>query len=224
MGAGHNALVTAAYAARAGYRVGVFERRHIVGGAVSTEELVPGYRFDYGGSAHILIRTTPVVQELELSRFGLHYIELDPLFHASDGETPWFVWRDARRTADDLENLFPGQGDAYSRFIDDWTPFARTVKDTFLATPSPLELGRRFMFGGGQGREWTTRLMRVLRPYGEVAAEYFTEERVRAPLVWMAAQSGPPPTEPISAPFLLWHPLYHEGGVARPKGGSGGLT
>ena len=36
MGAGHNALVTAAYAAKAGLKVGVFERRHIVGGAVST--------------------------------------------------------------------------------------------------------------------------------------------------------------------------------------------
>ena len=40
----------------------------------------------------------------------------------------------------------------------------------------------------------------------------------------MAAQSGPPPTEAMTAPFLLWHPLYHEGGMARPKGGSGMLT
>ena len=61
MGAGHNALVTAAYAAKAGLKVGVFEKRHVIGGAVSTEELVPGYQFDYGGSAHILIRMTPVV-------------------------------------------------------------------------------------------------------------------------------------------------------------------
>ena len=34
VGAGHNALISAAYAAKAGYRVGVFERRAIVGGAV----------------------------------------------------------------------------------------------------------------------------------------------------------------------------------------------
>jgi phytoene dehydrogenase-like protein len=64
----------------------------------------------------------------------------------------------------------------------------------------------------------------ILRPYGEVAEEYFREEKVRAPLVWMAAQSGPPPLEPLTAPFLLWHPLYHEGGIARPRGGSGMLT
>lgn len=216
MGAGHNALVTAAYAAKAGLKVGVFERRHLVGGAVSTEELVPGYRFDYGGSAHILIRMTPVVRELELSRHGLHYLEVDPMFHASDGETPWFVWRDAERTARELEALFPGQGEAYRRFLEDWTPFARSVADLFNSAPGPLELGKMAL-RGGQGRAWQAQLPRILRPYGDVAREYFSEERVRAPLVWMAAQSGPPPTDPLSAPFLLWHPLYHVGGVARPK-------
>ncbi|WP_034386362.1 NAD(P)/FAD-dependent oxidoreductase [Deinococcus sp. YIM 77859] len=223
MGAGHNALVTAAYAARAGLRVGVFERRHLVGGAVSTEELVPGYRFDYGGSAHILIRMTPVVQELELTRYGLHYLDVDPMFHASDGETPWFVWRDAERTARELDALFPGEGEAYRRFLEDWTPFARSVAELFNSAPGPLELGRMVTRGGG-GRDWQAQLPRILRPYGDVAREYFREERVRAPLVWMAAQSGPPPSDPLSAPFLLWHPLYHVGGVARPKGGSGGLT
>lgn len=223
MGAGHNALVTAAYAAKAGLKVGVFERRHLVGGAVSTEELVPGYRFDYGGSAHILIRMTPVVRELELTRHGLHYLEVDPMFHASDGETPWFVWRDPDRTARELEALFPGQGEAYRKFLDDWTPFARSVADLFNSAPGPLEMGK-MVLGSGKGRDMQAQLSRILRPYGDVAREYFSEERVRAPLTWMAAQSGPPPSDPLSAPFLLWHPLYHEGGVARPKGGSGGLT
>ncbi|RTR27528.1 phytoene desaturase family protein [Deinococcus radiophilus] len=225
MGAGHNALITAAYAARAGLKVGVFERRHMVGGAVSTEELVPGYRFDYGGSAHILIRLTPVVRELELSRFGLHYLELDPLFHAYDGEgQPWYVWRDPERTAAELDTLFPGQGEAYRRFLRDWTPFAEAVSDLFMQSPGPLELGRMGMKATGKGQNAARNLARILRPYGEVAREYFSEERVSAPLSWMAAQSGPPPSDPLSAPFLLWHPLYHKGGVARPKGGSGGLT
>lgn len=223
MGAGHNALITAAYVARAGHRVGVFERRHMVGGAVSTEELVSGYQFDYGGSAHILIRLTPIVQELELSRFGLHYLELDPMFHCSDGESPWFIHRDAERTIRDLENRWPGQGEAYARFLNDWTPFAESVSELFLSSPSPLEMGKMAM-GTAKGGRVARQLTRILRPYGDVAAEYFSEERVRAPLVWMAAQSGPPPSDPISAPFLLWHPLYHKGGVARPKGGSGGLT
>ncbi|UCH26135.1 MAG: NAD(P)/FAD-dependent oxidoreductase [Trueperaceae bacterium] len=73
-------------------------------------------------------------------------------------------------------------------------------------------------------RDWKKALTLIMQPYGEVVDRYFREEKVKAPLVWMAAQSGPPPTEPFTAPFLLWHPLYHEGGIARPRGGSGILT
>ncbi|OZC02781.1 phytoene desaturase family protein [Rubricoccus marinus] len=225
IGAGHNALISAAYVAQAGYRVAVFERRDIVGGAVSTREIVPGYQFDLGGSAHILIRLTPIIEELGLEQYGLDYIELDPLFSApfEDGDH-LFIWRDVDKTADDLERRFPGEGDAYKRFIDEWTPFANTVKETFLRSPSPFEIGKTFALGDSAKIDWQRAMQAILQPYGDVVDQYFTEEKVKAPLVWMAAQSGPPPTEPLTAPFLLWHPLYHQGGVARPRGGSGMLT
>jgi phytoene dehydrogenase-like protein len=48
IGAGHNGLVAAAYLARAGLDVEVFERREIVGGACVTEELWPGVRASPG--------------------------------------------------------------------------------------------------------------------------------------------------------------------------------
>jgi phytoene dehydrogenase-like protein len=225
VGAGHNALISAAYAAKAGYRVGVFERRGIVGGAVSTVEHVPGYRFDLGGSAHILIRLTPIVDELGLSDYGLEYLELDPLFFAPyEDESSLFIYRDVDRTCHHIESQFPGEGDRYRAFVDTWAPFSRTVRDVFLSTPSPFELGKTFALGGSAQVDWQNALSVIMRPYGEVVDQYFTEEKVKAPLVWMAAQSGPPPTEAMSAPFLLWHPLYHESGVARPRGGSGGLT
>src|SRR5690606_15537435 len=176
-------------------------------------------------SAHILIRLTPIVEELGLERFGLEYIDLDPLFFAPfpDGDH-LFIHRDENRTADDLERRFPGEGDAYRRFIDEWRPFARMVSDVFLSVPGPLEMGRRFVFNRAFGRDWRRALGGILRPYGEVVVDYFREEQLKARLVCMAAQSGPPPTEPLTAPFLLWQPLYHEGGIARPRGGSGVLT
>ena len=225
IGAGHNSLVTSAYLAQAGYRVGVFERRDIVGGAVSTKEIVPGYQFDLGGSAHILIRLTPIVEELELEQYGLEYIDLDPLFFAPfpDGDAV-FMYRDVDRTAQHLESKFPGQGEAYRRFIDDWSGFAQTMREMFLTTPNPLQIGKKMVLGASTRLKWTRALRHILRPYGEVVREYFEEEKLRAMLQWMAAQSGPPPTEPLTGPFVLWHALYHEGGVARPRGGSGMLT
>ena len=45
VGAGHNGLVCGAYLAKAGLKVCVLERRHVIGGAATTEELWPGYRF-----------------------------------------------------------------------------------------------------------------------------------------------------------------------------------
>ena len=225
IGAGHNSLVAAAYVAQAGYRVAVFERRGVPGGAVSTVEHVPGYQFDLGGSAHILIRLTPIVEELGLEAFGLEYLEVDPLFFAPfpDGDH-FFIYRDVERTCEHLERRFPGEGDAYRRFIADWAPFGETMREMFLTAPSPLNLGKTVAFGGAPGMDWQAALGTILRPYGEVVDQYFREEKIKTALTWMAAQSGPPPTEPLTAPFLLWHPLYHTGGIARPKGGSGGLT
>ena len=228
VGAGHNALVGAAYVAKAGYRVGVFERRPMVGGAVSTQEFVPGYAFDIGGSAHILIRLTSIPEELGLHRFGLEYIEIDPLFHspsATNSDEPFFyIYRSVEQTAHHLETLFPGDGEAYARFIQDWAPFAQSMREAFLSIPGPYELGKSLVAGDTTRRGWKAKLSSILKPYGEVVDEYFSAEKLKAALVWMAAQSGPPPTEPLTAPFLLWHPLYHEGGIARPRGGSGMLS
>ena len=72
IGAGHNGLICAGYLAKAGKRVLVLERRHIVGGAVVTQEYVPGFKFDLGGSAHILIHHTSIVADLELEIMGLN--------------------------------------------------------------------------------------------------------------------------------------------------------
>nr|WP_028566861.1 NAD(P)/FAD-dependent oxidoreductase [Salisaeta longa] len=224
IGAGHNGLITSAYLAQAGYRVAVFERRDVVGGAVSTKEIVPGYRFDLGGSAHILIRLTPIVEELGLSHYGLEYIDLDPMFFAPfPDDDALFIYRDLERTVDHLNERFPGQGDAYRRFVDDWRDFSLSMRDMFLSAPNPLNLGKN-LGGARTPMAWDASLRRILRPYGTVVQDYFSEPKVQAPLAWMAAQSGPPPTEPLTGPFALWHPLYHEGGVARPRGGSGMLT
>ncbi|MGI8511144.1 MAG: FAD-dependent oxidoreductase, partial [Solirubrobacteraceae bacterium] len=56
IGAGHNGLVAAAYLARAGLSVELFERRDIAGGACVTEELWPGVRASPGAYTLSLLR------------------------------------------------------------------------------------------------------------------------------------------------------------------------
>ncbi|MBT8405028.1 MAG: NAD(P)/FAD-dependent oxidoreductase [Gemmatimonadetes bacterium] len=79
IGAGHNGLVHAAYLARAGLRTLLLERRHLVGGAAITEELVPGYRFTTFSYAISLLRPE-IVQELELVRHGLMVLPMVTTF------------------------------------------------------------------------------------------------------------------------------------------------
>ncbi len=226
VGAGHNALVCAAYITQAGYRVGVLERRAKVGGAVVTEEIIPGFQFDLGGSAHILINHTPIVADLELTRYGLEYIDLDPLFFAPfpDG-SHLTVWKDVARTVESIAAISPADAEAYQAFIDTWRPLAAGMVEMFTHQPTPLNMARYLVFNQGlRRRDSLERLSDLMTGYGTYLRRRFHTPQLQAVIGWMAAQSGPPPTEPLSAPFALWHPMYHVSGMRRPRGGSGMLT
>ncbi|XP_047939030.1 pyridine nucleotide-disulfide oxidoreductase domain-containing protein 2-like [Salvia hispanica] len=77
IGAGHNGLTAAAYLARSGLSVAVLERRHVIGGAAVTEELVPGFKFSRCSYLQSLLRPT-VIKELELGRHGLKLLKRNP--------------------------------------------------------------------------------------------------------------------------------------------------
>lgn len=56
IGGGHNGLTAAAYLARSGLSVAVLERRHLIGGAAVTEELIPGFKFSRCSYLQSLLR------------------------------------------------------------------------------------------------------------------------------------------------------------------------
>jgi len=74
VGAGHNGLVCACYLARAGLRVGVFERRSVVGGAAVTEEFHPGFR-NSAAAYTVSLLHPKVIRDLRLARHGLRIVE-----------------------------------------------------------------------------------------------------------------------------------------------------
>ena len=74
VGAGHNGLVCACYLAKAGLRVGVFERREVVGGAAVTEEFHPGYR-NSAASYTVSLLDPKVIRDLHLAERGLVVVE-----------------------------------------------------------------------------------------------------------------------------------------------------
>src|SRR5207302_3254712 len=70
IGGGHNGLVNAAYLAKAGKKVVVLERRHVLGGAAVTEEIIPGFLFSECSYVVSLLRPE-IIRELDLPRHGL---------------------------------------------------------------------------------------------------------------------------------------------------------
>ena len=225
VGSGHNALVCACYLQRAGHRVTVFERSAQVGGAVCTEELHPGFRYDVGSSAHIMIHATPVVRELELHRFGLLYLEMDPWAYYPSPDGPHLAfYRDLDRTCASIARVSPEDADAYRRFVSDWEPLSEAVFAAFQKPPTPLSLVRRLVGVRGPRKPAVAGLQEIFQSYGDVIERRFRSAPVRAALMWLGAQSGPGPDERASAPFIGWHAVVHRTGAKHPRGGSGMLT
>lgn len=77
IGGGHNGLVCAAYLAKAGRKVCVLERRHVLGGCATTEELWPGYRVSTAAYVISLFQM-PIIRELRLSEYGLAILPRNP--------------------------------------------------------------------------------------------------------------------------------------------------
>ena len=73
VGGGHNGLTAAATLAQAGRKVLVLERRPVLGGAATTEEVVPGFKFD--ACAHSGELRAEVARDLDLGRHGLKVLD-----------------------------------------------------------------------------------------------------------------------------------------------------
>jgi phytoene dehydrogenase-like protein len=238
VGSGHNGMVAACYLARAGLSVEVVESDAVLGGAVSTVERWPGVRVDRGSSAHVIIRHSGIVEELDLAAHGLRYIDCDPWGFAPaprpgepgrDGR-PLVFSVDLHATCASIEAACgPEDAAAYRRFVAVWGPRSRAVAAAFGRAPNPAGLVRSFWPLGapsaGQPRTPGADLAVDFLGSGDALLDrWFGSERLKAALAWFGAQSGPPMSEPGTAAMVGWVALLHEIPPGHPVGGSGALT
>ncbi len=196
-GAGHNNLVTAAYAARAGFRVLVLEAAQHIGGDTSCEELtLPGFVHDPCATAHNLIQSNPLMRdnELGLDRYGLRYLHPDPVFTMPflDGATIT-MWRDVERTAAELARYSKADAAAYRRLLADWELMAPIVNTERTEPPvPPAEVDVRMRASPLGERMIDIRRATAL----DVINGRFREEHVRAFFAWIAFMTLHPLDEP----------------------------
>jgi phytoene dehydrogenase-like protein len=238
IGSGHNGLVAACYLARAGLSVQVVESDDVLGGAVSTVERWPGVRVDRGSSAHVIIRSSGIVEDLDLAAHGLRYVDCDPWGFAPaprpgapgpDGQPLVFSVDLDATCASIAAACGPADAAAYREFVAVWSRRSRAVAASFGRRPTPAGLIRSFWPMGaptaGRPRSSGGELAVDFLGSGDALLDrWFTSERLKAALAWFGAQSGPPMSEPGTAAMVGWAALLHEFPPGHPVGGSGGLT
>ena len=140
IGGGHNGLVNAAYLAKAGKKVVVLERRHVLGGAAVTEEIIPGFLFSECSYVVSLLRPE-IIRELDLPRHGLEILPLDGTFSPMpNGDYLWRV-NDHAKSIRDIRRHSRLDAEAYDEFSKMMTPMCRFVKPILsMIPPDPTTL------------------------------------------------------------------------------------
>jgi phytoene dehydrogenase-like protein len=238
VGAGHNGLVTAAYLARAGRRVLVLERRHVVGGACVTEEVFPGFKVSTAAYVNSLFRKE-IVRDLDLAQHGFEVIAREPSSFTPlpDGRS-LLLGPDGELTRKEIAKFSARDAERYPEYEAMLERVAAVIEPTLTMSPPDLLHPRL-----GDLRTLFT-LSRAFRSLGTAAGEaveiltgpartvldrWFESDELKATLATDAIIGAmASPSMPGTA-YVLFHHVMGETNGKRGvwgyvRGGMGGLT
>ncbi len=238
IGAGHNGLVTACYLGRAGLRVLVLERRHIVGGACVTEETFPGFKVSTASYVNSLFHTE-IVRDLKLTSYGYEVLPRNP-----SSFTPFLDGRsltmgpDAAQTRGEIAKFSKRDAERYPQYEAMLERVAAVVEPTLTMAPPDLRrprlgdlrklltLGQSFRRLGDATGEAVEILTGAARP---ILDRWFESEELKGTLATDAIIGAmASPSVPGTAYVLFHHVMGEAGGTrgvwAYMRGGMGGIT
>jgi phytoene dehydrogenase-like protein len=238
LGGGHNALVTAFYLAKKGYKPLILERRDIIGGAAVTEEFHPGFKCStvaHAGGPPL----AAIVKDMQLARHGLQRLESPVrVFAPNPDGRALTLYTEAQRSAEEVKKFSAKDAANYVDFQESLARIAGIAAQLMELTPPVIEkpsnediwkflkVGRKVR---GLGKK---EMMRLIR-WGPMAAadfvaEFFETDLLRAVIaargIYGAALG---PWSAGSTLLLLLRAAadpYPVGNSAYPRGGMGALT
>jgi phytoene dehydrogenase-like protein len=238
VGGGHNALITAFYLAKGGFKPLVLERREMVGGGAVTEEFHPGFRVS--SLAHTVGPLRPdVVRDMRLEKHAFHLYQPDPRVFAPtpDGKALLF-YNDHGKTAGGIAHLSAKDASNYTKFAQELEHVAEvcahiaSITPPSIDSPSPEDFWNLFRTGRnirGLGKDGIFNLLRWgPMAAADFAAEFFDTELIRTVVAargifgtamgpWSAGSTAVLLLRAAADP----HPM---GSAAVPRGGLGSLT
>lgn len=237
IGAGHNGLVCAAYLLKAGYSVLLLEKRSVPGGAATTEAVIPElpeFKFNLCAIDHEFIHLGPVVEELELEKYGLEYLFCDPVAFCPHPDGKYFLGRRSLdETCKEIEQFSPRDAKKYREFTEYWQRAIGAMIPMFNAPPKSIvdiagnyDIAKiRDLFSVIGSADKTLDFIRTMLTSAEdLLNEWFDEEFLKAPLARLAAELGAPPSQKMLGIGAIMMAMRHNPGMARPKGGTGALV
>lgn len=238
VGGGHNGLVTAAYLARAGKKVLVLEKRHVLGGAAVTEEIYPGFKYSVCSYVVSLLRPE-IIRDLELPKHGLRILPLESTFTPLPNDDYLVRWGDHDLTRREIYRHSARDADAYDDFGKLMYQLAVAVKPILaMVPPDPTSMSPKDLMGflrlgkhlRGLGHEQFHVLYKLMTmSSADYLDEWFETEALKATM----SSSGIigtflGPRSPGTAYVLLHHYMGEIDGAMRawgfPKGGTGAVS
>ncbi len=238
IGAGHNGLVTAAYLARAGWKVLVLERRHVLGGACTTEETFPGFKVSTAAYVNSLFRKE-IIQELRLADHGFALLERLPSSFTPFPDGRYLLMGgDRALTLREIAKFSARDAENYPKYEAMLERIADIIEPTLLQRPANLlrpgigdlwnlfKLGRSFQKLGVAASEALEVLTGPARP---ILDRWFESEQLKGTLATDAIIGAfAAPSMPGTAYVLFHHVMGETNGKrgvwAYVKGGMGALS
>lgn len=239
IGAGHNGLVCSVYLARAGFKVTVLERRHIVGGAAVTEEFHPGFKNSVASYTVSLLHPK-IIKDLHLYDHGLKILprRINNYLPFADGRS-FLSYPELEKTCSSLAQFSTADAQNLPRYFQALDDIVPVIKEIMLLTPPNIlngglgdifklfSLSRMFRKLGDSQKRFLLRLFSVSA--AELLDDFFESDAIKALLGFDAIVGHyASPYSPGSAYVLLHHVVGEVNGVSgvwgHAVGGMGAIT
>jgi phytoene dehydrogenase-like protein len=238
IGGGHNALITAFYLAKGGFKPFVLESREMVGGGAITEEFHPGFRASALSHTVGPLRAD-IARDLEFHKLDCQILRPDPrVFAPTPDAKSLLFYNDHAKTAAEISRFSEKDAAKYAQFAETldhlFTVLGEIVSITppAIDTPSPEDFWNLFKAGRSVRSLGKQGIFDLLR-WGPMAvadfvSEFFETDLLRAVIAarGIFGTALGPWSAGSTAVLLLRaasdsHPV---GSAAFPRGGLGSFT
>ncbi len=219
IGGGHNGLICAAYLARTGLKVSVFEARHECGGGLDTLEH-GGFRYNPHAVYHLMAEIMPPYKDLNLADNGVKFIypEVQAAYISKNGK-PLVFYKDPEKTIQYIAaNFSTADSENYRRMYTEFSEYAEKIVIPLTYAPSvpPVEQVQTMNSANDDvGHRFNE--VAELTPI-EMLDSYGFQEPIKAAILNLFAMWGLSPFEALGYLFPLY--INRMTNAALCKGGS----